>query len=125
MLSELKLPHGTLQLPIFLPDGTQGVVRTLDARDLEDARIQAVQMNVFPPDAASRLFNYSGIGRIAPHGRLATGLSFTDSGGFQVYSLLRQNAKSGSINDKGAQLSAPKALTANLTSRQKKVFNSS
>ena len=47
MLTKLKLPHGTLQLPIFLPDGTQGVVRTLDARDLETAQIQAVQMNVF------------------------------------------------------------------------------
>ena len=27
---------------------------------------------------------------------------FTDSGGFQVYSLIRQNPKSGSINNRGA-----------------------
>ena len=101
MISELKLPHGTLQLPIFLPDGTQGVVRTLDARDLEDAHIQAVQMNVFhlmQRPGSSTVQALGGLHRMAGWQRPI----FTDSGGFQVYSLLRQNAKNGSINDKGA-----------------------
>lgn len=101
MLSELKLPHGTLQLPVFLPDGTQGVVRTLDARDLAEARIQAVQMNVFhlmQRPGSSTIQALGGLHRMAGWDRPI----FTDSGGFQVYSLLRQNAKSGSINDKGA-----------------------
>ncbi|MCB9009301.1 MAG: tRNA guanosine(34) transglycosylase Tgt [Ardenticatenaceae bacterium] len=101
MLSELTFPHGTLQLPVFLPDGTQGVVRTLDARDLEEAQIQAVQMNVFhlmQRPGSSTIQALGGLHRMAGWNRPI----FTDSGGFQVYSLLRQNAKSGSINDKGA-----------------------
>ena len=101
MLSELKLPHGTLRLPVFLPDGTQGVVRTLDARDLEDSQIQAMQMNVFhlmQRPGSSTIQALGGLHRMAGWNRPI----FTDSGGFQVYSLLRQNAKSGSISDKGA-----------------------
>ena len=43
----LSLPHGDLELPAFLPDGTQGVVRSVSAQDLEACRVQAVQMNVY------------------------------------------------------------------------------
>ncbi|MCP4421797.1 MAG: tRNA-guanine transglycosylase, partial [Chloroflexi bacterium] len=101
MISKLTLPHGTLQLPIFLPDGTQGVVRTLDAKDLEKCQIQAVQMNAFhlmQRPGSSTIQALGGLHRMAGWKRPI----FTDSGGFQIYSLLRQNAKSGSINDKGA-----------------------
>ncbi len=95
------MPHGTLQLPVFLPDGTQGVVRTLDARDLENAHIQAVQMNAFhlmQRPGSSTIQALGGLHQMAGWQRPI----FTDSGGFQIYSLLRQNAKSGSISDKGA-----------------------
>ena len=101
MKTILLLPHGTIQLPIFLPDGTQGVVRSIDADDLERCGIQAVQMNGF------HLMQRPGSSTIQALGGLhkMTGWKrpiFTDSGGFQIYSLLRQNAKSGSISDKGA-----------------------
>ena len=46
-LTKLDLPNGRIQLPLFLPDGTRGVVRTIDAADLETAQIQAVQMNAY------------------------------------------------------------------------------
>ncbi len=95
------MPHGTLQLPAFLPDGTQGVVRTLDARDLEDVHIQAVQMNAFhlmQRPGSSTIQALGGLHQMAGWQRPI----FTDSGGFQIYSLLRQNAKSGSISDRGA-----------------------
>ncbi|MCA9922377.1 MAG: hypothetical protein KC421_08390, partial [Anaerolineales bacterium] len=45
MKTSLTLPHGTLRLPVFLPDGTQGVVRSVDTADLTTCGIQAVQMN--------------------------------------------------------------------------------
>lgn len=101
MLTELNLPHGRLPLPAFLPDGTQGVVRSLDAADVAGAGVTAVQMNVF------HLMQKPGSSTIQALGGLHKmsgwqGPIFTDSGGFQVYSLLRQNAKIGSINDKGA-----------------------
>lgn len=100
-LTELVTPHGRIPLPLFLPDGTQGVVRSIDAVDLERCQIAAVQMNVFhlmQKPGSSTIQALGGLHRMAGWERPI----FTDSGGFQVYSLLRQNAKSGSISDKGA-----------------------
>ncbi|NJN55575.1 MAG: tRNA-guanine transglycosylase, partial [Anaerolineae bacterium] len=69
--------------------------------DVARCGVTAVQMNVF------HLMQKPGSSTIQALGGLhkMTGWQqpiFTDSGGFQVYSLLRQNAKSGSISDKGA-----------------------
>ena len=97
----LALPHGALPLPAFLPDGTQGVVRAVSADDLEAAGVQAVQMNVYhlmQRPGTSTIQALGGLHRLAGWSRPI----FTDSGGFQVYSLIRQNPKSGSITDRGA-----------------------
>jgi queuine tRNA-ribosyltransferase len=101
MKKTLNLPHGTLNLPLFLPDGTQGVVRSIDAQDLEACQIQAVQMNgyhLMQRPGSSTIQALGGLHSMAGWRRPI----FTDSGGFQIYSLLRQNSKSGSINEKGA-----------------------
>ena len=100
-LTTLQLPHGELPLPAFLPDGTQGVVRAVSADDLEAAGVQAVQMNVYhlmQRPGTSTIQALGGLHRMAGW----RGPIFTDSGGFQVYSLIRQNPKSGSITDRGA-----------------------
>ncbi len=108
MIKKLQLPHGTLDLPAFLPDGTRGVVRAIDAADLENCHIQAMQMNVF------HLMQRPGSSTIQALGGLHqmsswSGPLFTDSGGFQVYSLIRQNPRFGSINDKGATFQTPES----------------
>ncbi len=100
-LTTLQLPHGELPLPAFLPDGTQGVVRAVSADDLEAAGVRAVQMNVYhlmQRPGTSTIQALGGLHRMAGW----PGPIFTDSGGFQVYSLIRQNPKSGSITDRGA-----------------------
>jgi len=97
----LQLPHGELPLPAFLPDGTQGVVRAVSADDLEAAGVRAVQMNVYhlmQRPGTSTIQALGGLHRMAGW----PGPIFTDSGGFQVYSLIRQNPKAGSITDRGA-----------------------
>ncbi len=97
----LDLPHGSIQLPAFLPDGTQGVVRGVDAQDLQACGIQAVQMNAYhlmQKPGSSTIQALGGLHRMTGW----AGPIFTDSGGFQVYSLIHQNPKSGSITDKGA-----------------------
>ena len=43
----LDLRSGRLQLPAFLPDATYGVVRTVDAADLEACGVSALVMNTF------------------------------------------------------------------------------
>src|SRR5438093_12707106 len=96
----LQLPHGQLQLPVFMPDATLGVVRSLDATDLQRCEVQAVVMNTF------HLMQRPGSSTIQALGGLHEmsawqGPIITDSGGFQAYSLIQQNAKFGSMNDDG------------------------
>lgn len=96
----LQLPHGQLHLPVYLPDATLGVVRAIDATDLQSCDIQAVVMNTF------HLMQRPGSSTISALGGLHTmsgwhGPIITDSGGFQAYSLIQQNAKFGSLDDDG------------------------
>ncbi len=100
------LPHGVLECPVFLPDGTQGVVRALDCRDLEECHVQGIQTNVF------YLMQQPGSTTIAAFGGLHRMIGWphpltTDSGGFQIYSLIRQNPKLGSIVEGGATFHPP------------------
>ena len=96
----LKLPHGHLRLPAFLPDATRGVVRAADATDLLNCRVQAVQMNVF------HLMQHPGSSTIRALGGLHRMFAWdrpivTDSGGFQAYSLIRQDSRYGYLSEKG------------------------
>ncbi len=96
----LQLPHGELQLPIFLPDATLGVVRSLDATDLQNCQIRAVVMNTFhlmQRPGSSTIQALGGLHEMSawPHPII------TDSGGFQAYSLVQQNAKFGTLDDDG------------------------
>lgn len=97
----LHLPHGELDLPEFLPDATRGLVRSVDSRDLESSRVRGLVMNTF------HLMQNPGSSTIQSLGGLHTmsgwpGPIVTDSGGFQIYSLIRQNPKFGSLSSKGA-----------------------
>jgi queuine tRNA-ribosyltransferase len=98
--SSLTLNHGPLSLPAFLPDATLGVVRTVDARDLHEAGIKAVVMNVYhlmQKPGSSTIEALGGLHRMAAWDHPI----ITDSGGFQAYSLIRQHTKAGSISDSG------------------------
>src|ERR1700730_6918874 len=44
---DLQLAHGQIHMPVFMPDATLGVVRSVDATDLATCEIQAVVMNTF------------------------------------------------------------------------------
>jgi queuine tRNA-ribosyltransferase len=96
----LQLPHHKLQLPVFMPDATLGVVRSVDTTDLIQCGIQAVVMNTF------HLMQHPGSSTIQALGGLHKMSAWPhpimmDSGGFQAYSLIQQNAKFGSVNDNG------------------------
>ncbi len=96
----LRLPHGELHLPVFLPDATLGVVRAVDALDVEQVGTQGLVMNVF------HLMQKPGSSTIHALGNLHAMAGWnrpiiTDSGGFQAYSLIRQNPRAGRISDQG------------------------
>ena len=96
----LTLPHGALTLPAFLPDATLGVVRAVDSIDLLTCGVQGVVMNAF------HLMQHPGSSTVQALGGLHAMSGWprpiiTDSGGFQAYSLIRQNPRYGSLSDQG------------------------
>lgn len=99
-IPEIKLRNGLLTTPVFLPDATLGVVRSVDSKDLEDCGIPAVVMNTFhlmQRPGSSTIQAVHGLHQMSgwPHPIM------TDSGGFQAYSLIRQNPKFGQLHEKG------------------------
>ncbi len=96
----LTLTNGVVKLPAFLPDATLGVVRGVDATDLEGVGVQALVMSVFhlmQKPGSSTIAALGGLHRMAGWQRPI----LTDSGGFQAYSMIRQNAKFGSLTENG------------------------
>ncbi len=99
-LRSLQLAHGTLHLPAFLPDATFGVVRAVDSADLERVGVEALVMNVYHLMQKPGSSTISALGGI--HGMSGWNRPIvTDSGGFQAYSLIRQNPRFGKLTDDG------------------------
>ena len=96
----LRLPHGDLSLPAYLPDATLGVVRSVGADDLLACQTPALVMNAYhlmQRPGSSTVQALGGLHRMAGWPRPI----ITDSGGFQAYSLIAQNPKFGSISNSG------------------------
>lgn len=96
----LNLTRGSLEFPVFLPDATLGVVRTVDARDLAACGIRALMMNAFhlmQRPGSTTIQALGGLHRMSAWDKPI----FTDSGGFQAYSLIRQNPKFGKMDERG------------------------
>ena len=99
MVRELLLPAGTLKLPAFFPDATYGAVKCTDVNDVDEAHLYGMEMNTW------HLYNKPGAKLIKSLGGLKkfsgwNGAVLTDSGGFQLYSQIRENAEYGEIREK-------------------------
>ncbi|HUT35322.1 MAG TPA: tRNA guanosine(34) transglycosylase Tgt [Planctomycetota bacterium] len=97
----LHTAHGDVALPAFFPDATRGVVRGLDAADLEACGVPGLVVNAF------HLGNRPGSRTVQSLGGVHALMGWqrpviADSGGFQIFSLIRQNPKLGSITNKEA-----------------------
>jgi len=87
---KLKLHHGEVQTPIFMPVGTVGSVKTLVPRDLEEMNAQIILGNTY------HLFLRPGMEVIKEFGGLHNFIGWdkpilSDSGGFQIFSLGQLN----------------------------------
>jgi queuine tRNA-ribosyltransferase len=83
-----------IPLPIFFPDATRAVLKTLDSSDLEDTHTPGVLVNTFhlhQDPGASVIDKLGGVRNFMSW----SGGVISDSGGFQVLTLAK------SINDKG------------------------
>ncbi|MGD2052323.1 MAG: tRNA guanosine(34) transglycosylase Tgt [Acidimicrobiia bacterium] len=82
----LHTPHGPVETPAFMPVGTRGTVRGIDATDLAQVGARMVLANTY------HLMLRPGAGTVAALGELHgfmgwDGPILTDSGGYQVFSL--------------------------------------
>jgi queuine tRNA-ribosyltransferase len=78
--------RGTYITPCFMPVGTRGAIKYLSAADYERLGAQIVLGNTYHlmlRPGAETVAHFGGLGRFAGWG----GLTLTDSGGFQVFSL--------------------------------------
>ena len=94
------LPARAGPAPIFVPDATYGAVRGVGGDELGSAGVRVLMVNSF------HMLRSPGVTRVNALGGLATmmgwpGLVMTDSGGFQAYSMIRENPKFGSITKDG------------------------
>ena len=83
---EFRTPHGVVQTPAFMPVGTQGSVKAMRHRDLEETGAQIILGNTY------HLYLRPGDQLIARRGGLHRFIGWphpilTDSGGYQVFSL--------------------------------------
>ena len=99
---EMKLNHGVVQTPIFMPVGTYGTVKAMAPNELNEIGSQIILGNTF------HLWLRPGLDVIEKHGGLHGFMGWnkpilTDSGGFQVFSLkgLRK------ITEEGVKFASP------------------
>jgi queuine tRNA-ribosyltransferase len=96
----VETAHGALRLPVFLPDATRGVVRTVDSQDLEACGVPGLVVNAF------HLSTRPGAGLLKHAGGIHAFMDWqrpvaSDSGGFQLMSMIRQNPRYGTITQRG------------------------
>lgn len=99
-LRVLNTRRGPLALPAFLPDATRAAVRSVDAKDIAGSGIACLMVNII------HLANRPGISAIKKVGGIHRfmdwpGPIFSDSGGFQVFSLIQESSSLGSVGERG------------------------
>lgn len=95
-VGKLYTPHGEIDTPVFMPVGTQATVKTMSPHELEEIGAQIILSNTY------HLYLRPGHDLVAEAGGLHRFMNWpkpilTDSGGFQVFSLVDLRE----INDDG------------------------
>lgn len=96
-----------LKLPVFMPDATLGTVRAVTSDQIVATGTKAIVVNTF------HLFTTLGISDMSELGGIKKlmkwdGVVVSDSGGFQVYSLIHNKANMGRVTQYGAYFTSPR-----------------
>lgn len=92
--------NGDLPLPVFFPDATQAVVRTLDSEDIANTNTPGVLVNTYHlwrNLGKQVLKKYGGVGNFMNW----KGSLISDSGGFQIMSIAKAQSRRGAVTDEG------------------------
>lgn len=105
-LGSLKTLHGSLATPFFMPDATRGFIKLSSNDEILSTGTKAMVVNTF------HLYLQPGIETIKKAGGIHKFMSWdgpllSDSGGFQVFSLIHQNSAMGKIDDEKVVFKSP------------------
>ncbi len=105
---------GDIPLPIFFPDATRGVIRSLDSRDIENTKTPGVLVNTY------HLLHDLGEEKMKQIGGVRKLMNFkggmiSDSGGFQLMSLVKKNPGLSKITEEGIIFRLSQKNTIKLT----------
>jgi queuine tRNA-ribosyltransferase len=106
MIKKIKTNHGILSTPFFMPDATRALVKFLDIDEVAESGIGALVVNTL------HLYLEPGLKIIKKAGGVHKFMNWdkpilSDSGGYQVFSLIHKNPKMGKITDHGAVFHSP------------------
>lgn len=100
MVQRLTTRRGELELPVFVPDATRGAIRGVPTSTLPGHGVEALLVSTAHVAMAPGASVIKSVGGI--HSFMAwDGPVISDSGGFQVYSLLTSPEGLASVNDGG------------------------
>ncbi len=118
-IGSIRTPHGNIKTPAFLPDATYGAVRMLSFDDIRRVGISQVlcttlHLHIKPGDEFVKEMGglHDWIGWNGP--------ILTDSGGWQVFSLIHQTGK-GKVSSKGAEFILPNDNSKHLLTPEKSI----
>lgn len=99
-VKKFKTKFGEISLPVFFPDATRAVIRTLDSSDIESTKTPGILVNTYHlyKDLGKKVLkDNDGIRQFMSWG----GGAISDSGGFQVMTLAKNSQNKGSVTDEG------------------------
>ena len=97
---------GVIQTPFFMPDATRGYIKSLSKKDLGDVGMGPMVVNtyhLFLAPGMKIIKKVSGIHKFMDWDKPL----LSDSGGYQVFSLIHKNPKMGKITDNGVVFRSP------------------
>jgi queuine tRNA-ribosyltransferase len=87
-LGQLTTAHGVIETPVFMPVGTQGSVKAVSPRELEEMQFPIILGNTYHLFIRPGLKVFQTVGGLHRFNSWQ-GAILTDSGGFQVFSLAK------------------------------------
>jgi len=105
-IGKLKTKNGEINTPFFMPDATRGFVKSLSKKDLEDINLGPMVVNTY------HLYLNPGTDLIKSGRGIHNFMNWhqpllSDSGGYQIFSLIHRNPEMGMITNEKAIFRSP------------------
>jgi queuine tRNA-ribosyltransferase len=100
MQNKFRSTSGDISLPVFFPDATRAVIKTLDSEDIKNTFTPGILVNTYHLWQEMDKKTLDKFGGIRPFMNWKGGV-ISDSGGFQVMSVIKSGEVKGKITDEG------------------------